>query len=70
MVLAAHIDDNVLGGNQAQEEMTNLFDDVMESTEEEESNDISDDIIENNDKDDESSNLLEVTVGNPSNGFE
>ena len=50
MVIAAHIDDNVLGGDQAQGEVNNLFD---ENNEEEEINKIADDSIENNEEETE-----------------
>ena len=67
LVLAAHIDVNVLGGEQAQEEVTNLFD-AIENNEEDESNKISDEPIVINDEEFEC-NLLEETFANPSNGF-
>ena len=45
MVLAAHIDDNVLGVDQAQVEKNNMFHYAMETKEDEESNQISEDPI-------------------------
>ena len=68
LTLAAHIDHNVLGGDQAQEEVHNLFDYAKENDKEEEN--MSDDPVENTEEEVEGNNLLEDTFSYPSNGFD
>ena len=62
MVLAAHIDEVGLGGDQVQVEMNNLFEYAMETNKVEESIQISDDPIGHDDDDEqfESNNFLKT----------
>ena len=53
MVLAAHIDNNVLGGDQAQVEIINMFEYAMETNKVEESIQIYDDPIGHDDDDEQ-----------------